>query len=166
MKLAAILLGVAVVYIGTWSAFGERALLDRDARLIWTDADITRYSRLYGEELPHVLCTDLTDRRTIERYGRTARVLSWEECFGDRSDALRLAEAATVPEDSELGLIVGTADLAYPNPFLAKNEVGIWFYGTDYTEYRVEWVTWAFVGWLSLFGREIGLGQVSSEEDA
>lgn len=157
-----ILVLLALAYVGTWMAFGDRALLKRAVRMVWTDADLVRLNAA----VPFAFCTDLTQRDTLTAYDRSARVLSMA-CFEDESlpEIQREADLSSLPEDQR-GLIVGFAELRFPNPVLARNDIGLWYYGTDYYEQREEWVTWAFIGWLPLFGRDLGLGRLSPEEDA
>lgn len=57
----------------------------------------------------------------------------------------------------DLGLIVGNAKVTSRNPFLVRNEIGIWYYGTDGTPARVEWLTWAIIGWVPLWTEDWGL---------
>lgn len=155
-RLPIILASVVLLYVGSWAAFGDRALLDRNVRVIWDDDDVDEYGHQYGEALPHVLCTDLTSRESVTRHGRTARVIPWDTCFGEGSNILTGLDQSRDPS-SELGLIVGNAVLRYPNPLLARNEVGVWYYGTDHTPTREEWVTWAFVDWIPLYKVDWGL---------
>ncbi len=147
------------VYLGSWAALGDRALLNRDVQLIWEDNDIVEYSERYGEALPHVLCTDLTSQESLTSHGRTATVLPFGDCFSkDEGASSVLWDRYQSRSDStELGLIVGYAVQLHSNPLLSLNDVGLWYYGTDYTPSRGEWVTWAFVGWIPLFSTDWGL---------
>ena len=146
-----------MLYVASWVALGDRALLNRNVRVIWEDDDVDEYGRRYGEALPHVLCTDLTSRDSVTLHGRTARVIPWDTCFSEGSNGILWDLDRSRDQSKELGLIVGNAIQRYPNPLLTRNEIGVWYYGTDHTPTREEWVTWAFVGWLPLYRDSWGL---------
>lgn len=157
MKRSVIIVVAAVLYVGSWAAFGERALLERDVRVIWEDDDVDEYGRRYGEALPHVLCTDLTSRDSVTWHGRAARVIPWDTCFSEGSRSVLWDLDRNRDRSEELGLIVGNAVQRHPNPLLTRNEIGVWYYGTDHAPTREEWVTWAFFGWVPLYRTSGGL---------